>query len=189
MLRHLARFLLWLGGWTAVGKVPDVRKAVFIAAPHTSNWDGFWAIVYITYIGLDAHWFIKKSMFWFPLNRLLTYFGAVPLNRERGGSAVSEAIAAFDKNEQFFLGLAPEGTRRKMEGWKSGFYRIAEGRPDALPQPRTHHAIAIGLRIECAPGPGWLACFRPREVPPIRFPRGRFSRANLFDPRGERMRG
>ena len=127
MLRQLAKFLLWLGGWTAVGKVPDLRKAVFIAAPHTSNWDGFWAIVYITYIGLDAHWFIKKSMFWFPLNKLLTFFGAVPLNRERGGSAVSEAIAAFDKNEQFFLGLAPEGTRRKMQGWKSGFYRIAEG--------------------------------------------------------------
>lgn len=127
MLRHLAKFLLWLGGWTAVGKVPDLRKAVFIAAPHTSNWDGFWAIVYITYIGLDAHWFVKKSMFWFPLNKLLTFFGAVPLNRERGGSAVSEAIAAFDKNQQFFLGLAPEGTRRKMQGWKSGFYRIAEG--------------------------------------------------------------
>lgn len=127
MLRRLAKFLLWLGGWTAVGKVPDVRKAVFIAAPHTSNWDGFWAIVYITYIGLDAHWFVKKSMFWFPLNRLLTFFGAVPLNRERGGSAVSEAITAFDKNERFYLGLAPEGTRSKMHGWKSGFYRIAEG--------------------------------------------------------------
>jgi len=127
MLRRLAKFLLWLGGWTAVGKAPDLRKAVFIAAPHTSNWDGFWAIVYITYIGLDAHWFIKKSMFWFPLNRLLTFFGAVPLNRERGGSAVSEAITAFDENEEFFLGLAPEGTRRKMKGWKSGFYRIADG--------------------------------------------------------------
>jgi 1-acyl-sn-glycerol-3-phosphate acyltransferase len=127
MLRRLAKFLLWLGGWTAVGKVPDLRKAVFIAAPHTSNWDGFWAIVYITYIGLDAHWFVKKSMFWFPLNKLLTYFGAVPLNRERGGSAVSEAVTAFDKNEKFYLGLAPEGTRSKMKGWKSGFYRIAEG--------------------------------------------------------------
>ena len=127
MLRRLAKFLLWLGGWTAVGKVPDVKKAVFIAAPHTSNWDGFWAIVYITYIGLDAHWFVKKSMFWFPLNRLLTFFGAVPLNRERGGSAVSEAITAFDKNDHFYLGLAPEGTRSKMRGWKSGFYRIAEG--------------------------------------------------------------
>ena len=127
MLRRLARFLLWLGGWKAVGKVPDLRKAVFIAAPHTSNWDGFWAIVYITYIGLDAHWFIKKSLFWFPLNKVLTFFGAVPLNRERGGSAVSEAITAFDKNDRFYLGLAPEGTRSKKQGWKSGFYRIAEG--------------------------------------------------------------
>ncbi len=127
MLRRLARFLLRLGGWTVVGKVPDLKKAVFIAAPHTSNWDGFWAIVYITYIGLDVHWFVKKSMFWFPLDKLLRFFGAVPLNRERGGSAVSEAITAFEDYDSFNLGLAPEGTRSKMRGWKSGFYRIAEG--------------------------------------------------------------
>jgi len=127
MLRHVARLLLRLGGWTVVGKAPDLKKAVFIAAPHTSNWDGFWAIVYITYIGLDVHWFVKRSMFWFPLNKLLLFFGAVPLNRERGGSAVSEAITAFDDNDRFNLGLAPEGTRSKMRGWKSGFYRIAEG--------------------------------------------------------------
>ena len=127
ILPHIARFLLWLGGWTIVGGELPVRKAVIIAAPHTSNWDGFWAIVYKVYTRTEIRWFVKDSMFWFPLNKLLTFFGAVPLNRERGGSAVSEAIAAFDKNEQFFLGLAPEGTRRKMQGWKSGFYRIAEG--------------------------------------------------------------
>lgn len=127
ILPHVARFLLWLGGWTAVGKVPDVKKAVMIAAPHTSNWDGFWAIVYVTYIGLDAHWFVKKSMFWFPLGNLLRAFGAVPLNRERAGSAVSAAISAFDEHDEFYVGLAPEGTRSKMRGWKSGFYRIAEG--------------------------------------------------------------
>ena len=127
MLRRLAALLLRLGGWTAVGDVPDVKKAVIIAAPHTSNWDGFWAIVFVAYIGLDAHWFVKKSMFWFPLSNVLKSFGAVPLNRERAGSAVSGAVAAFDEHESFYLGLAPEGTRTKKPGWKSGFYRIAEG--------------------------------------------------------------
>lgn len=127
ILRPLARFLLWLGRWTVVGEVPDIKKAVLIAAPHTSNWDGFWAIVYKVLIGLDVRWFIKDSMFWFPMNKLLEAFGAIPLNREQARSAVAEAIAAFDTHESFYFGLAPEGTRSLTPGWKSGFYRIAEG--------------------------------------------------------------
>lgn len=127
ILPHVARALFKIGGWTVVGGLPDSRKAVLIAAPHTSNWDGFWAIVYRTFIGLEVHWFAKESMFWFPLGNLLRAFGAMPLNRTRAGSAVTEAIAAFDENETFYLGLAPEGTRGKTRGWKSGFYRIAEG--------------------------------------------------------------
>ena len=127
ILPHVARFLLWLGGWTTVGEAPKIKKAVLIAAPHTSNWDAFWAIVFKVYVGLDLHWFVKDSMFWFPLGKLLRFFGAIPLDRRRAKSAVSEAIAAFDENESFYFGLAPEGTRSKTRGWKSGFYRIAEG--------------------------------------------------------------
>jgi len=127
ILPHVARFLLWLGGWTAVGTVPKLHKAVLIAAPHTSNWDGFWAIVYKIHVGLDLRWFVKDSMFWFPMGALLRSFGAIPLDRKRAKSAVSEAIAAFDENEYFYFGLAPEGTRGLTNGWKSGFYRIAEG--------------------------------------------------------------
>ncbi len=127
MLRRLAAFLLRLGGWTVVGDVPDVKKAVIIFAPHTSNWDGFWAIVFVAYVRLEAHWFVKKSMFWFPLGNMLRAFGAVALNRDTPGSAVSEAVAAFDAHESFYLGLAPEASRTKRRSWKSGFYRIAEG--------------------------------------------------------------
>lgn len=127
ILPHVARFLLWLGGWTIVGGKPAVRKAVFIAAPHTSNWDGFWAICYKVYSGLQIRWFVKDSMFWFPLNVLLRINGAIPLNRNHAGSSVSRAIDAFDEYEDFYFGLAPEGTRSKTDNWKSGFYRIAEG--------------------------------------------------------------
>ncbi len=126
MLRRLAAFLLRLGGWTVVGDVPDVKKAVIIFAPHTSNWDGFWAIVFVAYVGFEPHWFVKKSMFWFPLGNMLRAFGAVALNRDTPGSAVTEAVAAFDASESFYLGLAPEASRTRRSGWKSGFYRIAE---------------------------------------------------------------
>jgi len=123
---RVARLLLRLGGWTAVGGVPDIHKAVIIGAPHTSNWDGFWALVYKVAFGLDIKFFIKKSLFWFPLNVLLHGMGAVPLDRSRATNAVQQAVDLLNSSERFFFGLAPEGTRSKKAGWKSGFYRIAE---------------------------------------------------------------
>lgn len=127
MLRGLAKLILRLGGWTAVGGMPDVPKAVFIAAPHTSNWDGFWALVYLVSIRADIHFFAKKSLFWFPLGSLLRALGGIPLDRQRAGSSVEQAISRFQEDESFYFGLAPEGTRKKTPAWKSGFYRIAEG--------------------------------------------------------------
>ena len=123
---RVARLILRLGGWTVVGGRPGVHKAVIIGAPHTSNWDGFWALVYVVATGLEVKFFVKKSMFWFPMNVLLRILGAVPLDRSAARSAVQEAVAAFDSADRFFFGLAPEGTRGYTPGWKSGFYRIAE---------------------------------------------------------------
>ncbi|MGB5626252.1 MAG: lysophospholipid acyltransferase family protein [Woeseiaceae bacterium] len=126
MLRGLARLILRAGGWTPVGEVPDAPKAIVIAAPHTSNWDGFWAMVYIVAIGLKVHFFAKHSLFWFPLSTVLRALGAVELDRKRAGSAVQQAVDMFENQGSYYFGLAPEGTRTKKPGWKSGFYRIAE---------------------------------------------------------------
>ena len=123
---RVARMLLRLGGWTVIGRPPDIHKAVFIGAPHTSNWDGFWALVYKVAVGLDVKFFIKESLFWFPLSVLLRGLGGIPLNRGQAGKAVSQAVDAINSSERFFFGLAPEGTRSRTPGWKSGFYRIAE---------------------------------------------------------------
>lgn len=109
-----------------VGDAPSVDKAVLIAAPHTSNWDGFWALVYKVAMQLDIRWFAKHSLFWFPLSIVLRSLGGIPLDRKRAGSAVARAVEMFDDNKRFYFGLAPEGTRSRMECWKSGFYRIAE---------------------------------------------------------------
>ena len=125
MLRIIAKCLLRLGGWTAVGEKPAVRKAVFIAAPHTSNWDGIWALIYKVSMDLDVHFFAKQSLFWFPLGALLRGLGGIPLNRNEPGSAVRQAVDAFNENDDFYFALAPEGTRSLRSHWKSGFYRIA----------------------------------------------------------------
>ena len=127
MLQSLARLILRVGGWTPVGGIPDVPKAVIIAAPHTSNWDGVWALVYKVAIGAEIHFFAKKSLFWFPLSSLLRWLGGIPLDRERAGSAVQQAIDMLKEQDSYYFGLAPEGTRTKKPGWKTGFYRIAEG--------------------------------------------------------------
>jgi 1-acyl-sn-glycerol-3-phosphate acyltransferase len=127
MLRSFARWLLRVGGWTTVGGVPEVPKAVFIAAPHTSNWDGLWALVYKVAFDIDVKFFAKHSLFWFPLGNLLRALGGIDLDRGKAGTAVAEAIRMFETEEQFYFGLAPEGTRKKTAGWKTGFYRIATG--------------------------------------------------------------
>ncbi len=125
MMKHVARFVLWVSGWTPVGGIPDEPKAVLIAAPHTSNWDGFWALTYKVAIGLDVRFFAKHTLFWFPLSTILRRLGGVPLDRKRAMSAVAIAVALFEENDTFYFGLAPEGTRALCDGWKTGFYRIA----------------------------------------------------------------
>ena len=125
MWAFLARRILQLGGWTISSGAPDVPKAVIIAAPHTSNWDGFWAMTYIVAVGLDFKFFAKRSLFWFPLGNVLRLLGGVPLDRIRAGSAVNQAVELFEQNDSFYFGLAPEGTRANVPCWKSGFYRIA----------------------------------------------------------------
>jgi 1-acyl-sn-glycerol-3-phosphate acyltransferase len=127
VLRSIAKLLLKLGGWTAVGGIPEDKKAVLIAAPHTSNWDVLWAICYKVLIGLDAKWFAKHSAFWFPLGNILSAMGAVPIDRGSPRHAVKQAIRLFEEQDEFFFALAPEGTRKKTHAWKTGFYRIAEG--------------------------------------------------------------
>jgi len=126
MLRQLARLILWLGGWKAVGELPIEPKAVVIAAPHTSNWDGFWALTYKVAVGIDIRFFAKKSLFWFPLGSLLRGLGGIPLDRSRARSAVMQAATMFEAEESFYFGLAPEGTRALRDAWKTGFYRIAK---------------------------------------------------------------
>lgn len=125
MLKNIAKLILRIGGWTTIGEVPNIPKAVVIAAPHTSNWDGFWALVYKVAIGLDIRFFAKHSLFWFPLNILLRALGGIALDRSQAGSAVQKAVDKFTSEERFFFGLAPEGTRSLTDGWKTGFYRIA----------------------------------------------------------------
>ncbi len=125
MMQRLAYAILRICGWTLVGEIPDVKKAVLIAAPHTSNWDGFWLIVCKVALGIKLRFFAKHTLFWWPLGALLNRLGAIPVERHKKGANVDKLVALFEENEQLLLALAPEGTRRWRPYWRTGFLRIA----------------------------------------------------------------
>ncbi len=125
MLKPLARLILKATGWTLVGAAPRERKAVIIAAPHTSNWDGFYLIVAKIALGVRLRFFAKHTLFWWPLGPLLSAMGAIPVERSRSGANVDKLVRLFGESDELLLALAPEGTRRWRPYWRSGFWRIA----------------------------------------------------------------
>ena len=108
MAQRIAKWLLGLGGWTAIGDHPAVDKAVFIAAPHTSNWDGYWALVYKVAVGIDVHFFAKHTLFWFPLGSILRVLGGIPLDRERRIQRCNRPSTCSMHAIGFILGLHPK---------------------------------------------------------------------------------
>jgi 1-acyl-sn-glycerol-3-phosphate acyltransferase len=127
ILKKIARAIIRISGWEVVGEVPDLDKAVYIAAPHTSNWDGFWLLVAKVSLDLDAHFLAKHTLFWWPLGPILSWFGAIAIDRSQSAGIVPQLIEMFEQNDRLNLALAPEGTRRWTQYWKTGFYRIALG--------------------------------------------------------------
>lgn len=124
-ISSLGRALLWIAGWRHAGTAPAFRKYVVVAAPHTSNWDGFYFLLGAAALKLTLSYFGKVSLFWGPLGWLMRATGGIPLDRSRRQGLVAQAIAWFDSSETFAMGLAPEGTRQRSAGWRTGFYHIA----------------------------------------------------------------
>ena len=108
-----------------MGETPAFGKYVVIAAPHTSNWDGFFLIGAASMLNLNFSFFGKQSLFKGPLGWFLRRRGGIPLDRSRNQSFVSQAVSWFDRHETFAIGIAPEGTRQLTRGWRTGFYYIA----------------------------------------------------------------
>ena len=81
MLKRFANWLMQFRGWKVIGDLPDLDKAVFIAAPHTSNWDGFWLMTYKIAFDIDVHFLAKHTLFWWPLGSFMRAMGATPIDR------------------------------------------------------------------------------------------------------------
>lgn len=123
--RSIGRTMMTLMGWSFEGTLPDEPKFVMIIAPHTSNWDfivGLWAYFAL---GFRASWLGKHTIFKWPAGIFMRWLGGVPVERSVSRDRVREAVHAFDSSDQLILILAPEGTRKYVAEWKTGFYHVA----------------------------------------------------------------
>jgi len=159
--RWLGRALLRAGGWKMVGKFPDESKLVIIVAPHTSNWDGFWGLVAKMALGVDIRVLGKMQLFWWPLGSILRWLGAVPVDRSRSHGAVAQAVELIGRSERCWFVLAPEGTRKRVTQWKTGFWKIASaaGIP-ILPMYLHYPDRSIGIGELFIPGDDMQADIR-----------------------------
>ncbi|RMG99284.1 MAG: acyltransferase [Chloroflexi bacterium] len=122
----IGRLWFLFSGWRVVGTPPDLPKFVAIGAPHTSNWDFIIAMATLLALRLRLSWMGKHTLFKGPFGWLFYWLGGVPIDRRAKHGVVEQMADEFARREQFLLGIAPEGTRRKVDRWKTGFYRIAE---------------------------------------------------------------
>ena len=126
----LARWALQRLGWTVIFDGLPARQGVVVVYPHTSNWDFPLAMLTKWAVGIDLSFWGKDSLFRIPLfGRWLRWLGGIPVLRHTPQGVVGQMCErmqlAKSRDEYFWLGLSPEGTRTLTEGWRSGFYQVA----------------------------------------------------------------
>ena len=116
---------LKLTGWRMQGDWPAIDKMVLVAAPHTSNWDGLQMLVAAGYYRIRLRWMGKKSLTTGPFGWIIKAFGCVPIDRSQSNDVVKTMADAIGASRTMVLAIPPDGTRSRVDEWKSGFYHIA----------------------------------------------------------------
>lgn len=146
--RTVARAYLGALGWSQHGDAPDPdQTCIFVGAPHTSGYDTVLMLATAWKNNLRVKFLIKREAIDGPLGPLLTFLGAIPVDRDNPGPLIERLAAAAEQNEGFQLVLTPEGTRKPVKYWKSGFYRFASRAdiPIVLVSPDAmNHHITFG---------------------------------------------
>ena len=128
MLKFFSKLILTnILGWKLNGLLPEDKKYIIAVVPHTKSFDLIIAILIRSYLGLRIKFVGKKELF----NPLTSFFfksiGGIPVNRTITNNFVESVVKLFDSNVINILAIAPEGTRKFVKKWKSGFYYIAVG--------------------------------------------------------------
>ena len=128
-MRWLNKFIYFkVLGWKVTGfnDFGKVKKVVLIAAPHTSWHDFYIGILLRSAIGIKANFVGKKSLFRFPYGWIFRALGGAPVERQKNMNQVEAIAQVFEQHDEFRLGMSPEGTRKKVDTWRTGFYYIAK---------------------------------------------------------------
>lgn len=127
MVKKIASFLFYLLGWKVKGEIPErIKKFIVIAAPHTSNWDFFYARLAFLILGVPLKFFIKKEWFVFPFNILFKWLGGIPVDRSKKENLTDQMSNIFNDYRELAIMIPPEGTRSYNPDWKKGFYYISK---------------------------------------------------------------
>lgn len=119
------RLVQYLLGWRVQGQRADVDKCVYIAAPHTSNWDFPLMLSVCFTVGIRARWVGKHTLFPPLFGGIMSYLGGIPIDRRKSANTVEQMRDQYASRDNLELIITPEGTRSKVKEWKSGFYHIA----------------------------------------------------------------
>ena len=126
-MRAVGHAVLRLMGWRVEGEVPNLPKFVIAVAPHTSNWDFVVGAAAMFALDLRLGFLGKHTLFRRPFGGLMRWMGGIAVDRSSPHGVVAESVAAFSRMDRRILAIAPEGTRRNVGHFKSGFLQIARG--------------------------------------------------------------
>lgn len=127
IVQWFGRTLQKVSGWKVEGEIPNLKKFILVGAPHTSNWDFVHALILIWAVDLKLNVLAKHTLFEIPfLKNILSGIGGIPVDRKNPQLVVDEVSKLTEKDGGVIIGLTPEGTRKRVEKWKSGFLRIAQ---------------------------------------------------------------
>lgn len=115
----------WILGWKVQGPNPPYPKYVAIFAPHSSYWDMPIGLAMSFVMRIRGNWMGKNGIFRGPAGPFFRWLGGIAIERGHHHNMVEQMVAVFNHNDECVLGITPEGTRKQVEYWKSGFYQIA----------------------------------------------------------------
>ncbi len=125
-MSRIAAFILKLFGWNIYTRASlDIKKAVIIMAPHTSNWDFVIGRLAFFMYKIPPKIIIKKEAFTPVMGPILRWLGGIPVERGQSQNTVKKITDHFKQHDKLYLLITPEGTRKRVNKWKRGFYFIA----------------------------------------------------------------
>jgi 1-acyl-sn-glycerol-3-phosphate acyltransferase len=125
LLWLLSKLFLWLSCWKVTGQLPQDKKFVMIAAPHTSNWDLPFMLMVSFALKAKPYWMGKEQIFKLPFKGLMKWMGGIPIDRNKSNNVVEYTVELIKQSNELIVTVPPEGTRSKVKYWKTGFYHIA----------------------------------------------------------------